>query len=252
MTVPHTGVACGLSAAMLGWASRVRRSRCRPTSCPNTALRLRGRSLTSMGLAGTLPASLTQLTRLQNLCAALPPSQTCREQQSCAALPVSAFTFALSAGARALERSRNCAVSSRGALRRLRGRNLTGNAIAGSLPPEWGWESALIQLQTVSLEGNRLSGSLPETYGRPGAWAGLQALVLDNNQLTGAAGGCLWRCLGYLYLFLSSTVTLVVAGDCASTPQLEWGRDARCRSEPGAAMRRCWPPVVVGLRPYRP
>ncbi len=138
------------------------------------------------------------------------------------------------------------------ALRRPRGRNLTGNAIGGSLPPEWGWESALIQLQTVSLEGNRLSGSLPETYGRPGAWAGLQALVLDNNQLTGAAGGCLWRCFGYLYLFLSSTVTLVVAGDCASTPQLEWGRDARCRSEPGAAMRRCWPPVVVGLRPYRP
>jgi len=96
------------------------------------------------------------------------------------------------------------------ALRRPRGRNLTGNAIGGSLPPEWGWESALIQLQTVSLEGNRLSGSLPETYGRPGAWAGLQALVLDNNQLTGAAGGCLWRCFGYLYLFLSSTVTLVV------------------------------------------
>jgi hypothetical protein len=80
-------------------------------------------------------------------------------------------------------------------LRRLRGRNLTGNAIAGSLPPEWGWEQALIQLQTVSLEGNRLSGSLPETYGRPGAWAGLQALVLDNNQLTGAASSCAWCCL---------------------------------------------------------
>ena len=28
-----------------------------------------GRTLTGMGLAGTLPASLNQLTRLQNLCA---------------------------------------------------------------------------------------------------------------------------------------------------------------------------------------
>jgi len=40
-----------------------------------------------MGLAGTLPASLTQLTRLQNLCAALPHSQICGEQHNSAVKP---------------------------------------------------------------------------------------------------------------------------------------------------------------------
>ncbi|KAK9839625.1 hypothetical protein WJX81_001514 [Elliptochloris bilobata] len=88
-------------------------------------------TLTGMGLAGTLPASLTQLTRLQNL-------------------------------------------------------NMSRNAIGGSLPLEWGWERAFMQVATLTLDGNRLTGPLPETYGRPGAWEALQALVVDDNQLTGA------------------------------------------------------------------
>lgn len=66
-------------------------------------------------------------------------------------------------------------------------RNLSQNAIGGSLPPEWGWERSFMQLVTLTLDGNRLSGQLPETYGRPGAWEALQALVVDNNQLTGGA-----------------------------------------------------------------
>lgn len=36
-------------------------------------MRACARSLANMGLAGTLPASLTQLTRLQNLCAPVAP-----------------------------------------------------------------------------------------------------------------------------------------------------------------------------------
>ena len=37
-------------------------------------------------------------------------------------------------------------------------RNLSQNAIGGSLPLEWGWERSFIQLVTLTLDGNRLLG----------------------------------------------------------------------------------------------
>jgi hypothetical protein len=54
-----------------------------------------------MGLAGTLPASLTQLTRLQNLCAAPPPQPKLRRAAKPQMWPVSA-NCALAADAQGL------------------------------------------------------------------------------------------------------------------------------------------------------
>lgn len=104
-------------------------------------------------------------------------------------------------------------------------RNLSQNAIGGSLPPEWGWERSFIQLVTLTLDGNRLSGQLPETYGRPGAWEALQALVVDNNQLT---GGCCYDALDTFHNALEGT----------STSSFYW--EAR-------ALFQFWPPAFVIL-----
>ena len=43
---------------------------------------------------------------------------------------------------------------------------LGGNALTGSLPPEWGVRATMLpRLAMLGLQGNRLSGTLPEEWG---------------------------------------------------------------------------------------
>ena len=66
------------------------------------------------------------------------------------------------------------------------GRNLSSNAISGSLPSNWGWADTFPLLEVLTLDGNRLTGSLPPGYGTPGAFKALLVLNLDHNRLWGA------------------------------------------------------------------
>ncbi len=65
-------------------------------------------------------------------------------------------------------------------------RNLSSNAIGGSLPANWGWNNVFTQLQVITLDDNRLTGSLPSGYSNSNAFKSLIVLNLDRNNLTGA------------------------------------------------------------------
>ena len=94
-----------------------------------------------------------------------------------------------------------------------RGRNLSSNAISGSLPGNWGWADTFPLLEVLTLDGNRLTGSLPPGYGTAGAFKALLVLNLDHNRLWGArppgsrhsSGSCL---AGRWTSFLSVTCHL--------------------------------------------
>jgi len=65
-------------------------------------------------------------------------------------------------------------------------RNLSSNAIEGSLPANWGWNNVFTQLQVVTLDNNRLSGSLPASYSNVNSFKSLIVLNLDRNNISGA------------------------------------------------------------------
>jgi hypothetical protein len=65
-------------------------------------------------------------------------------------------------------------------------RNLSSNAIGGSLPANWGWNNVFTQLQVITLDDNNLTGSLPSGYSNANAFKSLIVLNLDRNNLTGA------------------------------------------------------------------
>lgn len=65
-------------------------------------------------------------------------------------------------------------------------RNLSSNAIGGSLPSNWGWNNVFTQLQVITLDDNKLSGSLPSSYSNPNAFKSLIVLNMDRNNLSGA------------------------------------------------------------------
>lgn len=53
--------------------------------------------------------------------------------------------------------------------------DLSWNALAGSLPPEWGASGAFPSLQALELQHNGLTGPIPEEW----AWGGGFQQVLD-------------------------------------------------------------------------
>lgn len=64
-------------------------------------------------------------------------------------------------------------------------RNMSNNAISGSLPNNWAFPDVFTQLQIVTLDHNQLGGSLPGAYSR-----GLKSLIvlnMDNNNFSGAS-----------------------------------------------------------------
>jgi RHS repeat-associated protein len=99
-------------------------------------------------LVGTLPASLTQLTRLQGL--------TLYSNTLSGSLP-----------------------TGYSALTRLTTVNLSANQLSGGLPGSW---SALTQLAYFNLSNNLFTGTLPENWG---SWANLATFDVGYNQLTG-------------------------------------------------------------------
>lgn len=53
-----------------------------------------------------------------------------------------------------------------GAMTQLAALQLGGNALTGSLPPEWGVRPTMLpRLAVLGLQGNRISGTLPEEWG---------------------------------------------------------------------------------------
>jgi hypothetical protein len=82
---------------------------------------------------------------------------------------------------------------------------MSNNAIAGSLPSNWGWNNVFTHLQIITLDYNRLSGSLPPSYSTRGCLTSLVALNLDHNNFTGACRPCpVHHHQSHLILFLTS------------------------------------------------
>ncbi len=132
-----------------------------------------GLDLSENGLAGSLPASLKNLTNLQSLqlglnqiSGALPRELGTLSKLAFLDLPFNRITGGLPVEL--------------GNLASLQLLNLGGNQLSGSLPAQLG---SLRSLTYLDLSGNQLSGAIPAELGR---LANLQTLYLDDNQLSGA------------------------------------------------------------------
>ena len=66
---------------------------------------------------------------------------------------------------------------------------MSGNALSGPLPTNWGWNNVLTLLEVLSLDGNALSGSIPAGFGTSGAFKSLLLLNLDGNKFSGGLLG---------------------------------------------------------------
>ena len=64
-------------------------------------------------------------------------------------------------------------------------RNVSGNALSGPLPTNWGWDNVLTLLEVLALDGNAFSGSIPTGFGTSGAFKSLLVLNLDGNNFSG-------------------------------------------------------------------
>ena len=135
--------------------------------------RLRAVLLSSNHLTGTIPATLAQLSNLEAL--------DLRDNELTGSLPVElgglSSLRSLSVGGNELT---GPVPTWLGSLQNLLSLSLGGNGLSGSIPAELG---ALDNLRTLSLAGNSLTGEIPTELG---SLSNLKELYLSGNQLRGA------------------------------------------------------------------
>ncbi|MFD2573137.1 immunoglobulin domain-containing protein [Spirosoma soli] len=147
--------------------------------------------LTRNGLAGPIPASLSQLTSLQRLQLVL--------NQLSGLIPVSLSNLTnldfLGLGRNQLTGTIPPELSN---LTRLTVLALDNNKLEGAIPASL---SALTNLQAIFLSANQLSGSMPAYIG---SLSNLNLLWLDNNQLSGIVPASLGNLAKLTSLFLNN------------------------------------------------
>jgi len=116
---------------------------------PITSGHVSALNLDEINLKGSIPASLTNLSRLQHL--------NLEGNQLSGSIPANLASLTL-----------------------LQGIDLGNNQLSGGIPPSLGDLTNLVYLE---LDGNQLSGSIPDTVGNI-FW--MQTLYLDDNQLSGS------------------------------------------------------------------
>jgi hypothetical protein len=167
-----------------------------------------GLDLSENGLAGSLPASLKNLTNLQSLQLALNQVSGAlpRELGTLSKLVFLDLPFNRITGSLPVEL---------GNLASLQLLNLGGNQIAGSLPAQLG---SLRSLTYLDLSGNQISGAIPAEMGR---LANLQTLYLDDNQLSGAIPAALGSLAALEQLGLADNqLSGVIPGELGSLSRL--------------------------------
>ncbi len=176
--------------------------------------RVTGLVLPTNNLSGTLPASLSALTNLQNiylydnhLSGSIPASLSALASLQTLDLSSNQLSGTIPGGLSALTNLRWLILSSNqltgtipgslGTLTNLQRLGLNVNQLSGTIPGSLG---TLTNLGSLSLNGNQLTGTIPASLG---ALTSLQALSLNGNQLTGTIPASLSALTNLQQLFLN-------------------------------------------------